>query len=197
MNFLAHLHLADISNTSLAGNIAGDFCRGNIADHPKHLQQGIWLHRKIGTLTDQDESVVALKQQFPAPLRRVAPILIDLAFDHMLARYWDEYHHQSLTQFSQRCYQQLTTTAQLPETLSTLAVKMQQGDWLGSYADKDGFHQAVNGVSKRLSKPELFRGATKALSKLDVDIEIAFRTFYPQLMAYSRLWTRQTPEQYL
>ncbi|WP_417761073.1 ACP phosphodiesterase [Shewanella sp.] len=197
MNFLAHLHLADISNTSLAGNIAGDFCRGNIADHPKHLQQGIWLHRKIDTLTDRDESVVALKHQFPAPLRRVAPILIDLAFDHMLARYWDEYHHQPLSQFSQRCYQQLTNTEQLPATLGALSVKMQQGDWLGSYADKDGFHQAVNGVSKRLSKPELFRGATQALTKLDVDIEIAFRTFYPQLMAYSRLWTRQTPEQYL
>lgn len=197
MNFLAHFHLADISHTSLAGNIAGDFCRGNIAEHPKPLQQGIWLHRKIDSLTDSDESVVALKAQFPAPLRRVAPILIDLAFDHMLARYWDEYHHQPLAQFSQRCYQTLNDTAELPSELARIAPKMQQDDWLSAYADKQGFHSAVNGVSKRLSKPELFNGATKALKQLDVDIEIAFRTFYPQLMAYSRLWSRQTPAEYL
>ncbi|KFZ37153.1 ACP phosphodiesterase [Shewanella mangrovi] len=197
MNFLAHLHLADISNTSLAGNLAGDFCRGNIADHPLHLRQGIWLHRKIDTLTDNDESVKALKAQFPAPLRRVAPILIDLAFDHMLARYWDEYHHQPLLQFSQRCYQHLADTAELPTALATLLPKMRQGDWLSNYADKQGFQLAVSGVSKRLSKPELFNGATKALNKLDVDVEIAFRTFYPQLMAYSRRWSRDTPAEYL
>ncbi|QSX32440.1 DUF479 domain-containing protein [Shewanella avicenniae] len=197
MNFLAHLHLADISNTSLAGNIAGDFCRGNIAHHPQHLRQGIWLHRKIDTLTDNDESVKMLRAQFPTPLRRVAPILVDLAFDHMLARYWDEYHHQPLKQFSQRCYQHLEATDELPNTLQTLLPKMRHGDWLSSYANKLGFHQAVEGVSTRLSKPELFTGATKALTKLDVDVEIAFRTFYPQLMAYCRRWSRETPPEYL
>ncbi|MCF1456256.1 MAG: DUF479 domain-containing protein, partial [Shewanella sp.] len=31
----------------------------------------------------------------------------------------------------------------------------------------------------------------------DTDIEIAFRTLYPQLMAYSRILSRKTPDAYL
>ncbi|MFC1520283.1 hypothetical protein ACFL6Z_11270 [Pseudomonadota bacterium] len=52
-------------------------------------------------------------------------------------------------------------------------------------------------MSQRISKPELFKTAISDVDKLYVEIEIAFRTFYPQLMAYSRIYSRKTPEQYL
>lgn len=197
MNYLAHLHLADISDTHLTANLAGDFAKGNITEHPKHLQQGIWLHRQIDTVTDNHEIIKDLLKKFPKSSRRVAPVLIDLAFDHYLAFYWDEYHHQSLAHFTQRAYNNMQNTVELPSKLQQLIPKIVQQDWLMSYQDKQGLFAAINGVSQRLSKPELFNTAVNDVDKLYVEIEIAFRTFYPQLMAYSRIYSRKTPEQYL
>ncbi|MGI2176367.1 ACP phosphodiesterase [Shewanella ulleungensis] len=197
MNFLAHLHLADISDTHLVANLCGDFTKGKIEDHPKHLQQGIWLHRQIDQVTDSHEIIIDLLKQFPKTSRRVAPILIDLAFDHYLAFYWEEYHHQELDVFCQKAYQELNTTPQLPATLQAIAPKIIQQDWLSSYQTKQGLNQAIKGVSQRLSKPELFDHAIRDVDKLYVEIEIAFRTFYPQLMAYSKIYSRKTPNQYL
>ncbi|HDS1198180.1 TPA: DUF479 domain-containing protein [Shewanella algae] len=197
MNFLAHLHLADISQTSLGANLAGDFAKGNIQQFPKHLQQGLWLHRQIDKLTDSHELTRELVRTFPKPLARVAPVLMDLAFDHMLAKYWEEYHHQPLAAFCNKAYESLRQPPSLPEGLTKLAPVMEQQNWLLSYQSRQGLNSAVTGVSRRLSKPELFNGAQQALQKLDTEIEIAFRTFYPQLMAYSRIWARKTPAEFL
>ncbi|NRD74636.1 DUF479 domain-containing protein [Shewanella sp. VB17] len=197
MNFLAHLHLADNSKTSLAANLAGDFAKGNVADFPKHLQQGIWLHRQIDQLTDSHEITKELLTTFPSSLRRAAPIIIDLAFDHMLAKYWDEYHNMSLGLFSERAYDDIDACEQLPKQLQLIAPKIRSENWLMAYQNRTGLNQAIESVAKRISTPDIFNGATKAVAALDTEIEIAFRTFYPQLMAYSRMWAKQTPTQYL
>ncbi|MCE9686799.1 ACP phosphodiesterase [Shewanella sp. AS16] len=197
MNFLAHLHLADNSKTCLASNLAGDFAKGNIEHFPKHLRQGIWLHRQIDQLTDGHELTRELVGKFPKSLTRVAPILMDLAFDHMLAKYWEEYHPQSLSDFCLKAYDALDACPDLPAALQQLTPRIRRENWLESYQHRQGLNQAIAGVSRRLSKPELFNGAAACIEKLDIEIEIAFRTFYPQLMAYSRIWSRQTPEAYL
>lgn len=197
MNFLAHLHLAHISNTNMAANLAGDFSKGLISNHPKNLQQGIWLHRKIDVFTDTHEINRQLIAQFPKSLRRVAPILVDLAFDHMLAKYWPEYHDKQLQDFCDLAYRQLEDCQQLPLKLQTIAQHMSQDNWLPSFARRSGLSQAIQRVSKRLSKPSLFDGGCEIVEKMDSEIEMAFRLFYPQLMAYSRISSRKTPESYL
>lgn len=197
MNFLAHLHLADNSQTSLAGNLAGDFAKGDIAAYAKPLQQGIWLHRQIDQLTDDHEITRDLIRQFPKKYQRIAPILADLAFDHMLARYWDEYHHLTLDAFCHQAYTDLAQDTGLPDKLAEMVPLMAKHQLLQSYQKRAGLNEAVYRVSKRFSKPELFTGADKTLKQMDTDIEIAFRTLYPQLMAYSRILSRKTPSEYL
>ena len=197
MNYLAHLHLADNSRTSLAGNLAGDFAKGNINQFAKELQQGIWLHRQIDKITDEHEITHELLTQFPQSHRRIAPILMDLSFDYMLAQYWEEYHSQPLNDFCQMAYQNILKCECLPDNLKLIVPKMKHENWLLAYQSREGLNQAITGVSRRISKPELFIGATEVVEKLDVEIEIAFRTLYPQLMAYSRLLSRKTPAEYL
>lgn len=197
MNFLAHLHLADISGTSLAANLAGDFAKGPIERFPKSLQQGLWLHRQIDKITDEHEIFKETLGKFPKHLSRAAPILIDLGFDHRLARDWEEYHHQPLPQFCSYAYGQLMDCKELPEKLAAIAPRMQSEDWLGAYRHRQGINAAIGGVRRRLRNPEIFNGAEETIEKLDLELEIAFRTLYPQLMAYARRLARTTPEQYL
>ena len=58
MNFLAHLHLAHLANSSLSGNLLADFVRGNPAeDYSPEVVDGIFMHRRIDVLTDEPVSI--------------------------------------------------------------------------------------------------------------------------------------------
>ncbi len=53
MNFLAHLHLAHLADSSLPGNLMADFVRGNPqGDYPAEIIDGIYMHRRIDVMTD-------------------------------------------------------------------------------------------------------------------------------------------------
>lgn len=53
MNFLAHLHLAHLADSSLSGNLLADFVRGNPTDaYSAEVVDGIFMHRRIDVLTD-------------------------------------------------------------------------------------------------------------------------------------------------
>ena len=81
MNYLAHLHLADKTETSLVGNLMGDFFKGSIdqANLPEALSLGIQLHRKVDSFTDAHPFVKSLKRQMPEH-RRYGGIIIDVLF---------------------------------------------------------------------------------------------------------------------
>ena len=53
MNYLAHLHLAAHTHSSLTGNLLGDFVKGALPSAlGTELDEGIWLHRKVDAFTD-------------------------------------------------------------------------------------------------------------------------------------------------
>ena len=90
MNFLAHLHLAHLANSSLSGNLLADFVRGNPADdYPAEVVEGIFMHRRIDVLTDNLPEVNEAKAWFRPETRRVAPITLDVMWDHFLSRHWE------------------------------------------------------------------------------------------------------------
>lgn len=85
MNYLAHIHIANHTQTSLLGNFLGDFVKGQaFNDLPRELATGVRLHRKIDQFTDSHELVKGLRRSFPRDLRRVAGIVIDITFDYFL-----------------------------------------------------------------------------------------------------------------
>ena len=52
MNFLAHLHIAQHCNSNLAGNLLGDFVKGDPNKHySDSLSDGIRLHRFVDSYT--------------------------------------------------------------------------------------------------------------------------------------------------
>ena len=104
MNFLAHLHLAMLANSSLLGNLLADFVRGNpAADYQPDVVAGIMMHRRVDVLTDSLPQVKASRDYFSAPYRRVAPITLDVVWDHFLARHWQQLEpSRDLHQFTRK-----------------------------------------------------------------------------------------------
>ena len=187
MNYLAHLHLGGPQPEAMLGSLYGDFVKGPLTGRwPAEIEAGILLHRRIDVFTDSNPLVVQAKLRFPSERRRYAGILIDLFFDHCLAVDWHLYSHEPLSQFTARVYSVLRQESELPGKLATIAPRMAEQDWLGSYRDFAVMEQVVAAMSRRLSRPEGLAGGMAELERLYVPLQRDFRTFYPQLQVFAR-----------
>lgn len=186
MNYLAHLHLGGPAPAQLLGSLYGDFVKGPLGGRfSADIEAAIRLHRRIDAFTDSHPAVLAARARFPAERRRTSGILLDLFFDHCLARAWDDYASESLPQFTNRVYRVLTATPELPGQLARIAPRMAAQDWLGSYRDFATLPRVVNAMRHRLSHPQLLDGAEDELARLYDALWADFREFYPQLMRFA------------
>ena len=115
MNYLAHLHLGGPQPAQLLGSLYGDFVKGPLDGRfATDVEAAIRLHRRIDAFTDRHPRVRAACARFPVERRRYAGILLDLFFDHCLARCWGDYADEPLAHFSARVYRALAAEPALP-----------------------------------------------------------------------------------
>lgn len=186
MNYLAHLHLGGPAPHQLLGSLYGDFVKGPLDGRwPQGIEAGIRLHRRIDLFTDTHPMVRDARALFPAARRRVSGILLDLFFDHCLARDWTDYAEVPLPTFTGQVYRVLADQAALPGALARIAPRMAEQDWLGSYREFDTLAAVVGGMSRRLSRPELLAGGFDELAERYQPLSDHFRRFYPELQRFA------------
>ncbi|MCP6082951.1 ACP phosphodiesterase, partial [Klebsiella pneumoniae] len=78
----------------------------------------------IDLFTDTHPLVRDARALFPAARRRVSGILLDLFFDHCLARDWADYAEVPLPAFTGQVYRVLADQAALPGALARIAPRM-------------------------------------------------------------------------
>ncbi|MBR0566056.1 DUF479 domain-containing protein [Azoarcus sp. L1K30] len=190
MNFLAHLQLAHVSGTSPLGNLLGDFVKGPLPDDlPPALALGIRLHRRVDAFTDAHPEHRAAVRCFAPPWRRYGGVLVDMLYDHWLARHWSAFNDQALQAFLADNYAQLLSCTPahpaLPDGLPLPLRRMAEQDWLSTYCSVEGLRHALDGIGRRLRRP-LALGAS--LDTLDpaqwAAMEAGFLRFYPALVAF-------------
>lgn len=171
MNYLAHLHLGGHRPAQLLGSLYGDFVKGPLSGRfPAELEAAIRLHRSIDAFTDSHPLIKASIARFPSQRRRYAGIMLDVFFDHCLARDWHRYADLPLDVFTGKVYGTLAAEPQLPERLALIAPRMAAQDWLGSYRDFEVLGQVLSGISRRLSRRRAGRrhaGTAGALPALE------------------------------
>ncbi|MDD1967743.1 ACP phosphodiesterase [Pseudomonas putida] len=187
MNYLAHLHLGGQTPAQLLGSLYGDFVKGLLPGRfPVDIEEAIRLHRRIDVFTDAHPVIKQAMGRFPAERRRYAGIVLDVFFDHCLARDWPQYSDVSLHDFTRKVYGVLASEPALPERLALIAPRMAAQDWLGSYVDFEVVGDALAGISRRLSRPEGLAGAMQELQALYRPLSEDFSEFYPQLQAFAQ-----------
>ncbi|MBK7946372.1 MAG: DUF479 domain-containing protein [Flavobacteriales bacterium] len=83
---------------------------------------------------------------------RYAPVVMDLFFDHLLARDWSRWHGEPLPSFAARMYDLLQVHEHLmPDRTRQMLPFMVSGDWLNSYASLEGLGRALGGLSRRVA----------------------------------------------
>ena len=186
MNYLAHLHLGGSQPAQLLGSLYGDFVKGPLDGRwPADIESAIRLHRRIDAFTDGHPLILQAKQRFPVERRRVAGILLDVFFDHCLARDWEHYAPLPLEAFTRRVYQVLDAEPRLPDRLALIAPRMAAQDWLGSYREFETLERVIQGMASRLSRPGVLAGAMAELDALYPDLHQDFQAFYPELQRFA------------
>jgi acyl carrier protein phosphodiesterase len=187
MNYLAHLHLGGQRPGQLLGSLYGDFVKGRLqGQFTAEIEGAIQLHRSIDVFTDRHPQVDIALSRFSLTRRRYAGIVLDVFFDHCLARDWTLYADRPLALFTSDVYRVLSSEQQLPERLAKIAPHMVANDWLGSYQEFEVLEQVLRGISRRLSRPEELAAAMQELRRLYEPLSEDFRLFYPQLQAFAR-----------
>jgi acyl carrier protein phosphodiesterase len=193
MNFLAHLYLSGDDPEIMVGNFIGDFVRGrNVHEQfQQNIALGIELHREIDEFTDSHRVVLESKKRLRPKYRHYAPVIVDMYYDHFLAAHWQNHHAQSLPDFAEHAYSQLKKYEPiLPERVLQMMPHMVKGNWLVSYAQLEGIHRALTGMSRRTPFDSKMDEAVFDLEKSYKEFESEFLLFFPALKQMSELFIR-------
>jgi acyl carrier protein phosphodiesterase len=192
MNYLAHLYCSPPHEDAWLGSLLGDFVKGPLGDRYRGaVGAAIVVHRRLDSYTDAHAAVQRSRSRVSAARRRYAGIMIDMFYDHFLARSWSEFHDEPLDAFSARVYALLERRhAELPERLRLVAPRMAAHDWLGSYANTANIARALDGISARLRRANRLRGAGEELLADYAGFEADFRAFLPEVKAFAALGYR-------
>jgi acyl carrier protein phosphodiesterase len=190
MNHLAHALLAGDDDGLRLGGLMGDFVRGAPDPAlPPAVIAGIRLHRAIDSYTDAHPRVLAAKALLPPPYRRYAGILLDMWFDHCLARDFGHWSEASLPAFSSALRELLHGhDALLPPALRRFRRYMDVEDLPAGYADALVLGRALEGIGQRLSRANPLDSALPVLQQLDAPLQAQFEAFFPDLQGFARHW---------
>ena len=188
MNYLAHLYLSEPTEDAWLGSLLGDFVKGPLdGRYGDEITRAIALHRKIDSFTDAHPVVLQSKSRISAGRRRYAGVMMDMFYDHFLAKYWCEFHDEPLDEFTTRIYAILGRHhAILPERLQQMAPRMTQSNWLASYAEVRSIQTALDRMGQRLTRENRLLNSADELMEHYVELESDFRAFMPQVLQFAK-----------
>ena len=191
MNFLAHALLAGELETDRIGGVFGDFVKGLLpAGLPEPLASGAALHRAIDSFADTHPAFMRSRGRISAERRRVGGVLVDLFYDHLLARDWADHGEGSLKAYTARLYASLDRySAQLPPAAREIAGLMRRDDWLCSYRDVSAVGRVIDRMAVyRLRRATPLGGGIEEFLADSAGFESDFRAFLPDAIAFASQW---------
>ncbi len=190
MNFLAHLYLSGKSQQVMIGNFIGDFVKGKKVDEYKgDIRLGILLHREIDHFTDRHPVVHQSKNKLRKKYRHYAGVIVDIFYDHFLAKNWGEFHETELRTYVHEAYKILNSHQSiLPAKVKYMLPFMIKDDWLVNYSRIEGIARVLKGLSRRTKFDSKMDQAPEDLKNYYHEFEQEFLDFFPQLISHSDIW---------
>lgn len=188
MNFLAHLYLSGDNVDIRLGNFIGDHVKGRLLSrYPDGVQKGIFLHRAIDFYTDTHPATFEVRQLFREGYRKYSGVVVDVFFDHFLARYWGTFSPFPLKNFTRKFYYQMVLRyRELPKTIRNFLPFLIQSNRLYSYHRIEGVEQTLRIMSNVTSLPDRTDFAIETLTYNYSFIRDQFLLFFPDLIDFVR-----------
>lgn len=189
MNYLVHFLLAGDDDELRLGNVLGDFVKGRVErfEHrgvTERVRTGIRMHRAIDAFSDSHPAVLRSKRILAPEYGRLSGVIVDVFYDHVLARRWTEHHPRPLAAWTQDVYRTLRDNLhRMPDAVHPLIHAMSRGDWLRAYADRHGIDRALQGMAARRPVAAAIGDAGRMLAGHFDSFSADFDEFLPDLRA--------------
>lgn len=190
MNFLAHIYLSGTNEEVLIGNFLGDFVKGSKIHHfSTKIQQGIHLHRSIDSYTDKHKVVHQSKVRLRDDFGHYAPVIVDVFYDHFLAKNWSEFSEIKLEEYADLFYKKAKNhEAVFPERAIRTLHYMSRDNWLCNYESIEGIDYTLKGMSKRTRYENKLSDASNALRDYYTEFEQEFKRFFPDVVQHAKAY---------
>ena len=187
MNFLAHIYLSGDNDLIKIGNFMADGIRGKqFENYPLEIQKGIVLHRSIDTFTDAHPIFRQSTKRLHQNYHHYAGVIVDVLYDHFLAKNWKNYSDEKLTDFVDHFYQSLVQNKQLlSDRTVTIMPIMFKENWLVAYASINGIQHILTQMDRRTKNQSNMRFAVQDLTDFYTEFENEFTTFFKELIVFS------------
>ena len=188
MNFLAHIYLSGDNDLIKIGNFMADGIRGkHFESYPLEIQKGIVLHRAIDTFTDAHPIFRLSTKKLHEKYHHYAGVIVDVFYDHFLAKNWKQYSNENLDDFVNHFYQSLqANNSNLSERTKALMPYMIKYNWLVSYQTIEGINQILTQMDQRTKNESKMRFATDELLQFYSEFETEFTEFFKEIILFSK-----------
>lgn len=188
MNFLAHVYLSGNNSNLAIGNLIADKIKGKkVNEFPLEIQKGIYLHRYIDQFTDQHTRFrECVRELFPT-YRHYSRVIVDMYFDHFLAKNWNRYHKQPLNIFAKKFYEKLEDASiNFSDSIQKFVLSLIKYDWFGHYESISNLNIILSQMEKRTQFPSKLGDSTNELIKKYTYFENHFFIFFNDLIDFTK-----------
>lgn len=187
VNFLAHIYLSGNNDQLKLGNFIADAIKGRrYLNYNSEIQKGILLHREIDSFTDSHPIVKKSKERLHKRYKHYDGVIIDIFYDHFLAKNWRDYHPEPLALFVSDFYKIATSQIKvLPEKIQYMLPYMVKANWLYNYQSLDGIERVLKGMNSRTNYKSHMDLAIEDLKLHYTDLQNDFIQFFDILRTFS------------
>lgn len=188
MNYLAHSFLSFQNTDLIIGNFIADSIQGNRFDGlTEGIIKGISLHRKIDTYTDAHPVFLNSKHRFSKDFDKYSGVLMDIIYDHYLAKNFEQYSSLSLQNHADGIYDILKNNYDfLPEHAKRFYGYMTERNILFHYSSIEGIQTVLTHLSNRIRNRFELQLAIPILEANYQEIEEEFFIFFKDLQAFCK-----------
>ena len=189
MNWLAHIFVSGETVDYQLGNLLADPLKGKPwPGASEATRNGFAMHKVIDRYTDHHPAFINSKSRL-GEQGFLRGVVIDMVYDHLLIRSWDDYARIDRAAFIETFYTKaLPAAAEYPEQPRQIVRGVIASGYLTSYADLDGLYRALERIDIRLSRNG--RGKKQAVEYMPViechlhGLQQDFDDFFPTLLAH-------------
>lgn len=193
MNYLAHIYLSGTDTEIMLGNFMADSIKGHQYEiYPEKIQKGILLHRKIDSFTDSHPIYRQSKHRLHEKYGHYSGVIMDIFYDHFLAKNWNKYNELQLENYAQSFYEILISNQEkVTERIRKMMPYMIARNWLVSYKTISGIEQILFQMNYKTHHRVPMTEAIVELEKFYTEFEIEFFEFFDEIRAMSNEFLNQ------
>ncbi|MFV0345681.1 MAG: ACP phosphodiesterase [Bacteroidales bacterium] len=198
MNFLAHTYFAGDNHKKIVGSFIADYVKGrDYNKYSKDIRDGILLHRLIDSFIDNNTIAKESGSLFAEKYRRYKKVVIDIVYDHFLAKHWDRFSEISLREYTHKIHKILLSNfIHIPNRMKIWLPAFISRKQLVDYAEIKGIEKVLVNMGKHTSLPS---EAHFAIQIIEANLQTLEQQFF-SYMKEAQIYTDKVidnPEKYL